>query len=159
MGDIKKVKLMDSGTVRFQANGQEDAVRKVRAVLSLYGAVSMGPQESPLGRSATGPQETHKEKATGQQETHKGSATGQQAVSADTVPEAVQAQLILDCSDSLYHQFVTAVIEPTSIPNQWAASFREGNAATTLGLFLLRLGALSTCHKRMEAIIDALDNK
>ena len=146
MGDITKVKLMDSGTVRFQANGLEDAVRKVRAVLSLYGAVSMGPQESPFGKSAT----------------------GQQDVSADTATEVVQAQLVLDCSDSLCHQFVTAVIEPspyhdtregTQAPSQWAASFREGNAATTLGLFLLRLGALSTCHKRMEAIIDALDNK
>ena len=85
MGDITKVKLMDSGTVRFQANGLEDAVRKVRAVLSLYGAVSTGPQETHKGK-ATGPQETHKGKATGPQETHKGKATGQQAVSADTAP-------------------------------------------------------------------------
>lgn len=111
MGDIAKVKLMDSGTARFRATGMDDAMRKVRAVLSIYGAVS-----------------------------------------------GEQGEMVLDCSDSLYNQFVTAVIEPTSNEGEWAASFREGNSATTLGYFLLRLGALSACHRRMEAIIKSLDN-
>ena len=112
MGDINKVKLMDSGTVRFQAGSLEDALRKVRAVLSIYGTVT-----------------------------------------------TEEDRMILDCSDKLYHQFVVSTIEPTSNEGQWAASFREGNAATTLGLVLLRLGALSACHKRMEAIINSLDNQ
>ena len=110
MGDIAKVKLMDSGTARFRAAGMEDAMRKVRAVLSIYGTVS-----------------------------------------------GEGGEMVLDCSDSLYHQFVTAVIEPAATEDEWAASFREGNSATTLGYVLLRLGALSKCHRRMEAIIKALD--
>lgn len=111
MGDIAKVKLMDSGTARFRASGLDDAMRKVRAVLSIYGSVS-----------------------------------------------GEQGEMVLDCSDNLYNQFVTASLEPTSTEGEWAASFREGNSATTLGRILLRLGAYSACHKRMEAIIKSLDN-
>ena len=127
MGDITKVKLMDSGTVRFMASSMEDAMRRVRAVLSLYGTVSTGLQENT------------------------------QPKQGGVAPE--EGLMVLDCSDSIYHQFVTALIEPTSVTNQWAVSFREGNAATTMGVFLLRLGAFGTCHKRVEAIINALDNK
>ena len=111
MGDIAKVKLMDSGTVRFRAAGMDDAMRKVRAVLSIYGSVS-----------------------------------------------GEQGEMVLDCSDRLYHQFVTVSLEPTSTEGEWAASFREGNSATTLGYILLRLGAHSACHRRMEAILSSLDN-
>jgi hypothetical protein len=112
MGDITKVKLMDSGTARFPAGGLEDAERRVRAVLSIYGEVSPG---SP-------------------------------------------GTMILDTSDRLYNQFITVKLEPTSTEGQWAASFREGNSATWLGMCLLRLGAHSKCHKRMRAILKELDN-
>lgn len=101
---------MDSGTARFRAAGLDDAMRKVRAVLSIYGSVS-----------------------------------------------GEQGEMLLDCSDSLYNQFVTVSIEPTSNEGEWAATFREGNSATTLGRFLLRFGALSACHRRVKAIIDSLD--
>ena len=111
MGDIAKVKLMDSGTARFRAAGMDDAMRKVRAVLSIYGSVS-----------------------------------------------GEQGEMVLDCSDTLYNQFITAKLEPTSTEGEWAASFREGNSATTLGRILLRFGALNACHKRMEAILKSLDN-
>ena len=112
MGDIAKVKLMDSGTARFPAGGLEDAERRVRAVLSIYGEVSPG-----------GP-----------------------------------GTMILDTSDRLYNQFITVKLEPTSTEGQWAASFREGNSATWLGMCLLRLGAHAKCHRRMRAILKELDN-
>ena len=108
------MKLMDSGTARFPAGGLEDAERRVRAVLSMYGSLEVSPG------------------------------------SPDT--------MILDMSDSLYNQFITVKLEPTSTEGQWAASFREGNSATWLGLCLLRLGAHGKCHRRMKAILKELDN-
>ena len=112
MGDITKVKLMDSGTARFPATGLEDAERKVRAAMSIYGEVSPG----------------------------------------------IPGTMTLDMSDSLYNQFITVKLEPSSTEGQWAASFKEGNSATWLGLCLLRLGARSKCHIRMKAILNSLDN-
>ena len=128
MGDIAKVKLMDSGTARFRAAGLDDAMRKVRAVLSIYGSVS------------------------GERNTDRNVERNAEVNAME------QAEMILDCSDSIYNQFVTVKLERTSTEGEWAASFREGNSATTLGYILLRLGAHSACHRRMQAIIESLDN-
>jgi len=111
MGDISKVKLMDCGTARFQAKNAEDAARKVRSALALYGSVSQDGENS----------------------------------------------LLLDCSETLYHQFVSALIEPCSAEGEWAVSLREGNAPTFLGKILLRLGSHKECHRRVKTIIKELD--